>query len=302
VVSLSQQTVVPRRIIVVDNASTDSSLADIENIHPAIEMIHAPSNLGFARANNLALAHVADLQWTVLLNPDAIAEPTWLEKLLDVAESNREYSFFASKMIDALSPELLDGCGDIVHFSGLAWRRWHGSPVTTCKGKTEECFAVCAGAGMYATGALKMIGGFDEHFFCYCEDVDLSFRLQLQGLRCLYVADAVVFHAGAISSGGKQSDFSVYHGHRNLVWTYVKNMPGWLFYLCLPAHIGLNVVEVIWFTFQGRAKIILRSKRDAILGLPKVWGERAKIQKNRVVTSLEIWRKLDKRLFWGCRR
>lgn len=80
---------------------------------------------------------------------------------------------------------------------------------------------------------LGAAGGFDEDFFCYTEDVDLGFRLRLYGHRCLYVPAPVVEHVGS-GITGTRSEFQLYHGHRNLVWTYVKNMPGRLFWLYLP--------------------------------------------------------------------
>ena len=79
------------------------------------------------------------------------------------------------------------------------------------------------------------------------EDVDLGFRLRLAGHRCLYVPKSVVHHVGSGTTGGKNSDFSVYHGHRNLVWTYVKNMPGVLFWIFLPLHLAMNLVVLAVF-------------------------------------------------------
>jgi len=291
------QTIQPQRIFLIDNHSTDCSLSDVETILPSIKLIRQKENLGFSQANNVALQSIDGSQWTVLLNPDAIPEPDWLESLLTAAEKNPEYSFFASKMINALHTDMFDGAGDLLHFSGLGWRRYHGFSINHVRNIEIECFGSCAGAAMYKTEDLKKLGGFDESFFCYFEDVDLSFRLRLAGNRCLYVPSAVVMHVGSVTSGGKQSNFAVYHGHRNLVWTYVKNMPGWLFWACMPLHLLMNLVTVIMFIGRGKGRVILRAKRDAILGLPKMWEKRREIQKNRLVPIREIWRVLDKRIF-----
>ena len=141
--------------------------------------------------------------------------------------------------------------------------------------------------------------GFDEDFFCYFEDVDLGFRLRLAGHRCLLVPDAVVYHVGSATTGGQHGDFAVYHGHRNLVWTYVKNMPGALFWLLLPAHIALNLVTIVWFSLRGQGAVILKAKRDALCGLPRMWKKRRDIQKYRTASAVEIWKALDKS-FWPC--
>jgi len=160
----------------------------------------------------------------------------------------------------------------------------------------REVFAPCAAAALYRRSALIEAGGFDEDFFCYVEDVDLGFRLRLAGHRCLYVPQAAVLHVGSATTG-KKSDFCVYHGHRNLVWAFLKNMPMPLFAACLPGHIMLNLTSLFWFAILGQAATILRSKRDAVFGLPKMWHKRQRIQRTRVATVSEIWRVLDKRLF-----
>jgi hypothetical protein len=80
------------------------------------------------------------------------------------------------------------------------------------------------------------------------------------------------------------------------VWTFVKDMPGFLFWLLLPLHVLLNLASIIWFVLRGRGGVILRAKRDAVLGLPKMWRKRKQIQATRVVSIGEIWQQLDRRL------
>jgi GT2 family glycosyltransferase len=94
---------------------------------------------------------------------------------------------------------------------------------------------------MYRTGIIEEVGGFGKDFFCYFEDVDIGFRLRLAGYRFLLIPSAVVYHHGWATSGGQYVDFAVYYGHRNLIWTYIKNMPGILFWLFLPLHVFLNI-------------------------------------------------------------
>ena len=110
--------------------------------------------------------------------------------------------------------------------SGWAWQRGHGQRIGRVDDPeaAEEVFAPCAAAALYQRDAFQEVGGFDESYFCYFEDIDLGFRLRLAGHRCLYVPQAVALHLGA-ATAGRESDFAVYHAHRNLVWTYVKNMP-----------------------------------------------------------------------------
>jgi len=294
--ALIAQTVRPYEIILVDNASSDGSL-EIARRFPSVRLMLQDQNTGFARGNNLAIAGAsAESEWIALINPDAFAEPRWLESLLMAAESNPGFDVFGSKLVNAADPTLLDGAGDAYHVTGLVWRMGHGSPVSTLGENECEIFSPCAAAAMYRRSALHEVGGFDEDFFCYVEDVDLGFHLRLEGHRCLYVPQSVAHHVGSGTTGGQHSDFSVYHGHRNLVWTFVKDMPGVLFWLLLPLHIALNLMSIIWFALRGQGKVILRAKRDALLGLPKMWRKRQHIQQKRRVSIGQIWRVLDKRI------
>lgn len=300
--ALMAQTVKPREIILVDNASSDGSLA-IVRCFPDVRLMVQDHNVGFARGNNLAIkAASAESKWIALLNPDAFAEPRWLEALLLSAESHPGFDVFGSKLVNASNPMALDGAGDVYHMSGLVWRTGHGAPVPACAEKEREVFSPCAAAALYRRSALLKAGGFDEDFFCYVEDVDLGFRLRLAGCRCLYVPLSVAHHVGSGTTGGRHSDFSVYHGHRNLVWTFVKNMPEPLFWLLLPLHVTLNLVSIIWFALGGQGGVILRAKRDALLGLPKMWRKRQQIQKSRLASIGNIWGMLDKRLIPTRRR
>jgi GT2 family glycosyltransferase len=264
---------------------------------PEVRLIELDQNTGFARGNNLAIeAASVESEWIALINPDAFVEPRWLEELLLAAETNPGFDVFGSKLLNAVDPTLQDGAGDAYHISGLVWRVGHGMPLPVFTENQSEIFSACAAAALYRRSALRQIGGFDEDYFCYVEDVDLGFRLRLAGYRCLYVPESVALHVGSGTTGGQHSDFALYHGHRNLVWTYVKNMPGMMFWLLLPLHILLNWVTIISFVFRGKGKVILRAKRDALLGLPKMWRKRQLIQKNRVASKAGIWQCLDKRL------
>jgi GT2 family glycosyltransferase len=286
--SLARLTLKPRRVIVVDNASSDGAVEALAEGHPEVEVLRPGHNLGFAAANNAGARAASDCEWIALLNPDAFPEPRWLEALLQAAREHPDCTMIASRLDRATAPGELDGSGDVYHVSGLAWRRDHRRPVSEGSA-AGEVFSVCAAAALYKRDAFLSAGGFDERFFCYFEDTDLAFRLRLQGHRCWYEPRSVVRHVGS-GTAGVESDFTIYHSHRNLVWTYVKNMPGRLFWLYLPQHLLLNVLSVGWFSLRGQARAILAAKRDAVRGLPRVLRDRRAVQAKRSVKTTELLR------------
>ena len=288
--ALSVQTFHKFEVIIVDNGSTDGALDQLSNDYPDM-LLHIERlryNMGFAVANNLG-ARLARGQWLALLNADAFPEPAWLAKLLLAAESNSEYSCFSSRQIQANNPDFLDGAGDSYHVSGMAWRNKMGYPAKEYALSKEEIFSPCAAAALYSCAAFLEVGGFDEDFLSYYEDVDLGFRLRLRGYRSLYVPDAIVHHVGS-ATFGVLSDFAFFHSHRNLVWTFFKNMPAVLLLRYLPAHVIANIIYVLYYTFHGRGKVLWRAKWDALRRLPKVLKKRKEIQKIRKVTDNELLR------------
>ena len=287
VAALHAQTCVALRILVVDNASDDDSLAQIAPGPRPVEIVHAGGNLGFAAGNNLALRRHVRAPWVVLLNPDAFPRRDWLERLLAAAHAHPEFSFFGCRMVSAADRTRLDGVGDAFHTSGLHWREGHGCPDCAAYAAPREIFSPCAAAALYRTADVLEAGGLDEDFFCYAEDVDLGFRLRLRGHRCLYVPDAVVEHVGSATTGVR-SPFSLYHGHRNLVWVYVKNMPGWMFWAYLPYHLLLNVYSMCRFALRGQGLPLWRAKRDALRGLPRQLAKRRAIQARRAVSCATL--------------
>ncbi|MEC5216780.1 GT2 family glycosyltransferase [Actimicrobium sp. GrIS 1.19] len=294
--ALLAQTIPPHEILVVDNASADASL-ELLGRFPTIRLLAQTENTGFARGNNLALrAASPQSTWVALMNPDAFADPGWLAALLAATVAYPDVDAFGSKLLKAHDATVLDGIGDVYHLSGLVWRSGHGMPATDDADAPTEIFAACAAAALYRRSVLDQLGGFDEDYFCYVEDVDLGFRLRLAGYRCFHVPQSVVHHVGSGTTGGQHSEFAIYHGHRNLVWTFIKDMPGPLFWLFLPLHLLLNLGTVIWFAWQGRGAVILRAKRDALLGVPAAWRKRRQIQRARVASIASIWRMLDRRL------
>jgi GT2 family glycosyltransferase len=277
-------------VYVSDNGSTDGSIAHLRAElpdEPLLNIIEHGRNLGFAAGNNAAFALVRT-KYVLCLNPDAILGQRALETLVRYAEERSEFACFAARLVQSEHRHVLDGAGDAYHVSGLVWRRGHGAQSNAARyGEPAEVFSACGAAALYRKEAIEAAGGFDEDYFCYLEDVDLGFRLRLLGYRTLYVPEATVYHVGSATTG-RESDFVVYHGHRNLVWTYVKNMPPTLFWIYLPLHLVANLAMVLRYGLKGRWRIILAAKRDAVKGIPMMWRKRRRVQAARVSPAWQL--------------
>ena len=288
--AVQRQTHAPDRIVIVDSGSSDRTLAVVDEVRSrlglTVEVVALGENLGFAVANNRAVDRLNDCELIALLNPDAFPEASWLDVLVARAEAHPEDSSFASRLMVADGSDRLDGAGDVFHVSGLVWRYGHRLKVDQVPGALTErpVFAACAAAALYRRADWQRAGGFDERYFCYAEDVDLGFRMQLMGRTCRYVPDAVAYHLGSATSG-VDSAFSVYHGYRNLEWTFIKNMPSRLFWRYVPLHFMAIAAELIWFSRKGLGGSLLRAKWDAIGGLSSAIADRRKIQAARTVDT-----------------
>jgi GT2 family glycosyltransferase len=241
--------------------------------------------MGFAAANNRAFELCRECEYVALLNPDAFPEPGWLEALARAAAETPRAASFASCMLKADDPQVLDGTGDAYHVSGLVWRIGHGEPRR--ESARKEVFAACAAAALYRLSDVQSVGGFDEAYFCYNEDVDLGFRLRLKGRPCLYVPDAVVRHVGSAVTG-RHSDFSLFHGHRNLVWTFFKNMPTGLLLRFVWQHLLMTVVSLVVLSIRYRTLSVVRAKWAAVLGMGRVLELRKSVQAGRHCTNAEL--------------
>lgn len=285
---LARQTVAPTRVIIVDNGSTDGSTARAAGRMPGIEVLDLGFNAGFAPGNNRAVEMASDCEWVALLNPDAIPEPSWLEELLRAVDRYPTVSMFGSLLVLADDPHTIDGAGDVLHVGGLAWRALHGRPVGEAPADPIEIFSPCAAAALYRRSAFTAVGGFEERYFCYQEDTDLAFRMRLRGERCMLIPTSIARHHGSALTG-RESDFTIYHSHRNLEWTWMRDMPAGALVRSVPHHLLTVLLTVAWYASQGQGGVILRAKRDALRGMGWALRSRRAVQRDRTVGSGDAW-------------
>jgi GT2 family glycosyltransferase len=286
--ALCEQSEEDFEVKIVDNASSDGSLRYVP-ADERFEIIHAGANIGFAAGCNLG-AHDCRPPFVLFLNPDAFPEPGWLQEILTASGKYPEAAMFGSLQLNAADKNIIDGAGDCYSCFGLPWRGGYGHALGALPVYTQT-FSPCGAAAMFRTEWFLRVGGFDETFFCYLEDVDLAFRVRLLGGRCLQVNSAVVHHVG--SGTNATSDFIMYYSTRNRIWTAVKNTPGWLFFIIVPLHIAASAYLYFRWATSSFERSVRSGIRDGFAGLPRVWKQRAAIQSARLASAGDIARAIN---------
>jgi GT2 family glycosyltransferase len=280
--SLREQSFRDFETVLVDNGSTDGSVAFASRNFPEVRVLPLGENKGFSVAVNAGIK-ASRTEYVALLNNDTETGPGWLYALVAAAEAHQEAGSFASKLVDFYDRRVLDGAGDVLRRSGLPYRLGHGEPDRGQYDEVAFVFGACAGAALYRRSMLDDIGLFDEDFFAYCEDGDLSFRAQLAGYRCLYVPGAVVYHVGSVSTGGKRSPFATRLGSRNGLCLLVKNLPAPL----VPGFLPFVAAGQLSRLIVAASTYTLRPHLKGLAGVPRLLPlmlrKRREIQKRRQV-------------------
>jgi GT2 family glycosyltransferase len=223
--ALKQQTRQDLQITIVDDASTDESVALIRRDYPEVQILQLAQNSGLAKAINLAIAQT-HAEYVVLLNNDTEADPQWLAELVGALEQHPEYAFAASKLRLYDQRDVLHSAGDGYRINGVPFNRGVWEVDQGQYDSSLEVFGPCAGAAAYRRSALQALAidgrVFDEDLFMYCEDVDLNIRAQLAGYRTIFVPSAIVYHKLSATGGGSLAS---YYCGRNFILVWSKNMP-----------------------------------------------------------------------------
>lgn len=278
--SLDRQTVRAERVVVVDDGSTDGSAEHLRAAWPDVEIVALERNVGFAAAANRGIERAVG-DFVALINTDVELDARWLENMAAALGERADCGSVACKLVDWRRRDVLDGAGDTLRWSGVADRRGHGRRDDGRYDRPGPVFSACAAAALYRREALDDVGGFDERYFAYQEDVDWGFRAQLRGWRCEYVPTAVAFHMGSATT----AESAYFHTLmlRNGVWTMLKNAPGGALARYGPLIVANQLVGLRASRRRGLARAHVAAWPQAAAGLPYVLRERRRIQAGRRV-------------------
>jgi GT2 family glycosyltransferase len=292
--SLESQTISAEEIIVVDNGSNDDSVEFLKISFPSVTVVALDKNYGFAKANNIGI-RLASGSRIALLNNDTVVDSQWLEELNHALNNHPEVGFCASKMLMYRDPNIIDSAGDMLGIA-KAYKRGHGRPNGTEFNETEYVFGACAGAAIYRSEMLNDIGLFDETFVTNLEDVDLSFRAQLVGYKCMYVPSAVVYHK--VGETKRRIGWTDRLTQRNNKLMWLKNAPGWLLVKYAPQVLseetrklaGSLGIGISGFRLPDSKSLKMRLTVNAeiLWRFPEIQRKRREIQRRRVVNAAYI--------------
>lgn len=286
------------KVIVLDNGSKNDEAKVIKKLFPKFTVIRSGKNLGFAEGNNFVRKIASkkyQFKYFVTLNNDTVVDKKWLTKLVNTMENDYSLGSAQSKILFKHNRSLINNAGICISKDGSAFNRKIGEKDNIAK--NEEIFGPCAASAIYREKAIKKVKFFDKDFFCYMEDVDLSWRLRLSGWKSMLVFDSKVYHVHSASS--PSSEFKISLINRNSVFVLIKNYPfKWI--LSYP----LNHFKMIFFSLRSNRKSLKNFKGNistikliyikilsylkVINYLPRLISKRRGIRKNVTVSNKDI--------------
>ena len=281
-------------LIIVDNGSTDESLAIAESYvgRERYTLVKNDHNTGFSAAVNQGI-RLAKGEYVVLFNNDAFAEPDWLEQLIAMAETDKKIFAVQSLMIRHFERELCDDAGDYVTLFGWACKRGDGMRASRYT-KSGRIFSACGGASLYRKSILDEIGLFDELFFAYFEDVDISWRANSLGYKNVLCADAKCYHiCGATTGAVRYNEFKSVQSGRNSILLPYKNMPILMFLLNFPFLLAGYLLKVLVFGLRGFWTPYIKGAKEAFAAMPKIEKPKFRFRNLPNYVLIELWLAAD---------
>jgi GT2 family glycosyltransferase len=288
IASLARQTYTNFTIVAVENGSDDGSAEKFKELESEygnkLKTLYNDRNLGFDGGVNTgirwALKH--DFDFVALLNNDAVADTDWLKHLIAAATTHK--AGMTTSLLLHHHGHTIDSTGDWYSKWGLPFPRNRGDKTVKAP-DSGPVFGASGGATLYSIPMLRKIGLFDEDFFAYYEDIDISFRAQLYGWKVYYESSAIAYHKQGATSKRMASGFTVYQTFKNLPLVYIKNVP-----LSLLLPIGIRFYTAYWLMV---GKAILRGQgiaalKGVVMGFFlgfKALGARRTIQRHKKVSN-----------------
>jgi GT2 family glycosyltransferase len=286
--SLVSQSYPHMEIIVVDNASCDSSMEIVRRVAPRTKILPQRKNLGFAAAVNLGVKEACGT-WVAILNNDTEATQDWLSECAAAIERHPDASFLACRILDYRRRDHVYSAGDCFLRAGIGYRRGQEQQNRAEYAGEMAIFAACGCAALMRKSALEATHGYDERFFAYLEDVDLGLRLKAAGACGYYVPNAIVFHIGGATSGGEFAPLAVRLRTRNSLLLLLKSVPCRILLRCIPMILAAQASWFLRTITHGRLISYLRGLAEAVPLLPAMFAQRRTLRRLWKTSAVDLW-------------
>jgi GT2 family glycosyltransferase len=278
--------------LVVDNGSGDGSPEYLER--EGVQHVSLPRNLGFAAAVNLGVQRVS-APTVLVLNADTVLEPGAVRALLEALEADPSLGGVQPRILqleegaerDAAAARLYS-VGQRLSADGRAFEQGAGEAQGQESARQREVFGVCGAACLLRRPLFEALGGYDERYFAFYEDVDLNVRARIAGWRFGYVPEAVVWHVGNASWSAQAPRASAWNARlvaRNRIATQLKFMPA----RALPRVLAVEVGALVRAAWERRLRATLRGKLEGLAWLPQMLRERRRLRRDGDLDGAREW-------------
>lgn len=273
--SLQKQSYCDYEAIIIDNGSKDGSVEYIQQNYPNTKLFQLKRNMGYSVGMNVALEHSKN-KYIIALNNDTTLDQNWLFALVKMAESDERIGSCQPKILSLQNPAFLDSVGLSINKDGESFQIGFQEKDTGQYNTVRELLGACSASVLYRRQALMQIGGFDQDFFAYFEDVDVALRLKKAGWKCMYVPTAIVYHYGS-ATGVNDSFLKTYLLERNQYYYRIKNQSITLllrFLIKRPKSISQKIFLLMKNRQFGILLAFLKGNSDAIKNFSKMYHKR----------------------------
>ena len=276
-----QEAILPRtdvEVILADNRSTDESISVTRQTLPTAKILSLDRNYGFAEANNRA-AEVAHGEYLVFLNNDTVTDKEWLQKLIEVADSDPSIAICGSRIMFLDSKDRINYAGGKITMIGSGYDQRFGMKEERLNNTAHITGYACGASMLVKKSTFHRLGGFDQSYFALCEDVDLSWRAWIAGFKVIHVPTSIVYHK--FSGSWNQEEDKVYYWHRNCKVNIIKIFETFAVIRGLTLIFLFDILRVL----EGIRRSSIRTLRSVVLGYNSVLSNSRRILEARLLVS-----------------
>ncbi len=294
-------------IVVVENGSGDDSAERIAAAAPHVTLLVSTTNNGFAGGCNQGVA-ASSGEYIALLNNDAKPDPQWIAAAVARFEESDRVGAVASRVLD-WDGELVDYIGSAMTWYGMGYKPFTAERIPRTPDHSRDVLFGTGSAMFVRRSVYEALGGFDERYFMFFEDVDLGWRLNLAGYRFVYEPASLAFHKHHASMSAFGSHKETFLLERNALFTLYKNAGQAALADLLPAAMGLSIRRGITrgeldstsfdlrkggsdeptMEFPTQTVAAVYAIDQFVEELPSLSASREEIQRTRVVSEAMIW-------------